>query len=601
MFRNNVIKIASVFLSLSVLTIGFLVWWLSFGLKETKFAQAEIVGTPLRGYAWADTYGWISLNCRNTNICVGDGQNCTVNADCASGSCQSSCVRSPYFVGVDEATGHLDGYAWSDNVGWVSFRKTGICLNGNVVETNANGTPKNCETDTGSTGCTGSFTCQTFTPPNDDFNDPNHDSDTSDSHCKIDGTVKSCSINGSCMACYNNDPNIRQFFGWARVLSEASNINALDAGWIKLDGTNFDLKVDNTSTSQDPPGGEPWGDLLGWAWGGANSGSGGNATSGIGWISFNYCSDKDINCSGIEYKVTGRPEDLDTLKVERIKGNESYGLNINWSAGYPAYGATSYEVWRHNGQCYDNNQPLPINEDCDSDVNCSSGTCNLSLPYGKKLTVASGFSYDNEPLNLFITYNYVVRACNIFGCSKTARRSLKTSPIQDNFNFKATPICAATTAGDSYVDITWNKPAIVSLFRGSLDRYELEYCQLDATGDISKCGAGLESVEEGFWMEATANCNNLTYDIVNKPSTHSCRENLIDGRKRSKDFFVYRIRGVADRGTCLGGDNDGRDCTVDANCASGGGTCDVYKSTWAFSNTFRICPVGTSYQEQRPN
>lgn len=54
------------------------------------------------GWAWADTVGWISLNC--TNI-VGE------------------CDRSNYGVTIDPDMGKFSGYAWSDHVGWVSFMR----------------------------------------------------------------------------------------------------------------------------------------------------------------------------------------------------------------------------------------------------------------------------------------------------------------------------------------------------------------------------------------------------------------------------------------------------------------------------------------------
>lgn len=545
------VKIIISFFSLSVLTIGFLVFWLSFDLPKTKRVLADlpiINGTwiPLRGYAWVGSPNacggatepacganpspsWISFNCRNDNTCYNSATN----------------AGHDYWVAVNKDTGELNGYAWSDNVGWIDVNPADIDIMSAGLET------------TCSSGC-----------------------DTN-----------------SCSACYNQTE--RKFHGWARILSEADNVSAYDNGWISLDniiisGTDYGLSVINENDSRvsgDPKGGVPWGDLSGWAWNGANANIGSNSTSGIGWVSFN-CNNNGAGGCASSYRVTGRPEDLGVLKIERIKGNESYGLNINWSTGYPAYGATSYEVWRQNGQCYENGQPITPNEDCDAHAYCSRGTCNLSLPYDTKWTVASGSSYDNEPLNLFVTYNYTVRACNIFGCSKTSSRPLKTSPIEHVRNFKATPICATPeTAQTSYVDMTWNKPYVVSFSGAVLTEYDLEYCQLDVTGDISKCAT---------WTPAVADCASpITFANINTQSPYNCREKLTGTRAQSKDFYVYRVRGVADRGTCLGGDNDGKECPLN-NCAPGGGTCDSYKSTWAFSNTFRVCPVGTSYQEQRP-
>jgi hypothetical protein len=558
MFRNNIIKITIAFLGLSVLTIGFLVLWLSYDLPKTKQALAlpDPSWAPLQGWAWTDTYGWLSFNCRNSET----------DTNCKNGS-------HDYWVAVDEATGKLDGYAWSDNVGWIEFNPLWSDITTAGLDTNFY---NNC-----GAGC--------------------------------NSAVDNCS------SCYNK--TTRKFYGWARVLSEASGNDQYDAGWIKLDGVNFDLKAIDETDSQvsgNPKGGAPWGDLLGWAWGGAKAlfadGTpiGPNATSGIGWLSFNCVN--EASCPSVNlYKVTGRPDALGALQINRIDGNDSYGLHIDWSNGYPAYGATSYEVWRQSGRCSN------IPEDCDSDVYCPGGTCDFNLPYEAKATTTVNNFHDDQPLNLFVTYNYVVRDCNIFACSKTSARSLQTSPIEYIRNFKATPICAAPgTQQASYVDMAWSKPYIFSLFNGALAEYELDYCKLDVSGDVSKCGGGLLSEGKGYWIPAVAGCASpIAYD---GQAAYSCREVLLssDARYQSKDFYVYRVRGVANKGTCLGGNN----CVNNADCGTGGdcqegacvggnscfsntdcgtaGDCDLFKSTWAFSNVFRICPVGTSYQEQRP-
>lgn len=64
-------------------------------------ANATTVNVPtsnFSGYAWSDNIGWISF-----------------------GSC------SPVFgVGFDPATNKLSGYAWSDNVGWISFNESDL-------------------------------------------------------------------------------------------------------------------------------------------------------------------------------------------------------------------------------------------------------------------------------------------------------------------------------------------------------------------------------------------------------------------------------------------------------------------------------------------
>lgn len=55
------------------------------------------------GYAWSENIGWISFNCTNTN----------------------SCAASDYGVRINENNGNVNGYAWSEHVGWISFEPDG--------------------------------------------------------------------------------------------------------------------------------------------------------------------------------------------------------------------------------------------------------------------------------------------------------------------------------------------------------------------------------------------------------------------------------------------------------------------------------------------
>lgn len=538
MFSSRVPKVIFIFLGLSVLTIGFLVLWLAHDLPKTKWsAAAQGSGVPLRGWAWTDTIGWISFNCRDNDT----------DANCKNNG-------RDYWVGVEENNGQLSGYAWSDNVGWIDFGP--------------------------------SDTSVAIADLNTSF---------------LANCPASCDLpSWTCSSCYNSSS--RKFFGWARVLAEADSNDSYDTGWIKLDsliidGTDFGSKVSKFNNDDDeldvatglPKGGAPWGDLSGWAWNGANANLGSNSTSGIGWISFNCNNPNAGGCVNSQYQVTGRPKDLGDLHIQRTEGNESYGLNVDWSNGFPAYGATWYEVWRQNSRCAG-----ASGGDCDNNDYCADGSdCELQ-PYQRLVANSVGSFYQDKtpPLEMFVTYNYVVRACNIFACSKTIAKKLKTSPVEKINIFKATPICSPpnTSPLASFVDINWSAPYIVSIFKntgGLLTKYDLEYCKLDVTNDISKCAV---------WTPAEAGCDNLGSDKT------SCREILLStadpSRYRSKDFYVYRIRGVANKGTCLGGIDDGDNCVVNSDCASN--NCDLYKSTWSFSDAFRVCPVGTSYQEQRP-
>ena len=83
-------------------------------------AQAAPRGLPtasveLDGYLWSENIGWVSLNCKTGGA---DGPDVGTDPD-------DVCLTSDYNVTMDDATGQLSGWAWSGNVGWISFGKLG--------------------------------------------------------------------------------------------------------------------------------------------------------------------------------------------------------------------------------------------------------------------------------------------------------------------------------------------------------------------------------------------------------------------------------------------------------------------------------------------
>jgi hypothetical protein len=71
----------------------------------------------LEGFAWASTIGWVSMNCSDTDTCVGGA---------APGP------KVDYNVQV-ETDGSMTGYAWSPNVGWIKFDATGPYPSGSAA------------------------------------------------------------------------------------------------------------------------------------------------------------------------------------------------------------------------------------------------------------------------------------------------------------------------------------------------------------------------------------------------------------------------------------------------------------------------------------
>ena len=69
--------------------------WLNFGTSE---GNVHISDSALTGYAYGENIGWVSLNCSNDD----------------------SCGTADYKVSND-GEGNLSGYAWNENAGWIDF------------------------------------------------------------------------------------------------------------------------------------------------------------------------------------------------------------------------------------------------------------------------------------------------------------------------------------------------------------------------------------------------------------------------------------------------------------------------------------------------
>ncbi len=85
----------------AVASLTILLSFMTFTVREVQTVYAG-AGDNIVGWAWSDNIGWISMNC------VTD----------------STCGTSNYGVNINPATGAMTGYAWSDNIGWISFNGT---------------------------------------------------------------------------------------------------------------------------------------------------------------------------------------------------------------------------------------------------------------------------------------------------------------------------------------------------------------------------------------------------------------------------------------------------------------------------------------------
>src|SRR3989344_8631223 len=180
------------------LLVIFSVSWFG-GSNEIAFAGSE---HNLSGWAWSENIGWISFNSTE-----GGGSN--------------------YGVTV-ASNGRLSGYAWSENIGWITFNQNDL-----------NGCPS-----------------------------------------------------GQCRADFDEDTG--QVTGWARALSNGGGLD----GWISLSGSNYGVSVSQCSWS-------------GWAWG----------SDVVGWVSF---SSADYG-SGASYSVSGSG-DACTLFSASLDASPSTGF-----------------------------------------------------------------------------------------------------------------------------------------------------------------------------------------------------------------------------------------------------------------------------------
>ncbi|MEX0869938.1 MAG: hypothetical protein WDZ39_00740 [Candidatus Spechtbacterales bacterium] len=88
-----------------VLSILFFVGVFFYGvffIYQDNFSAEASSHNNVSGWAWSSNVGWISFSCEN----------------------EGTCGTSDYGVDIDEANGNFSGYAWSNNIGWISFERS---------------------------------------------------------------------------------------------------------------------------------------------------------------------------------------------------------------------------------------------------------------------------------------------------------------------------------------------------------------------------------------------------------------------------------------------------------------------------------------------
>ncbi|TSC96584.1 MAG: hypothetical protein Athens071426_365 [Parcubacteria group bacterium Athens0714_26] len=206
-------------------------------------AQVNPSAMDLSGWAWSDNIGWISFNCNNVGA--------------------YGCAAVNYKVTVDN-DGNLTGWAWSENIGWIMFN-----------------------------------------PPGSYPETPNYSSKVSDS--KIVGWARACAgtVGGDCVSVSRSD-------GWD--------------GWIKMSGV---------STGGDPYGlsvEQGTGKIIGFAWGGEV----------MGWMSFSGDTYYTVINIPISCAITADPNSLTIVPPDTFKP-----VTLSWDCG--SGGITPDSVTIDNG------------------------------------------------------------------------------------------------------------------------------------------------------------------------------------------------------------------------------------------------------------
>src|SRR3989344_4151823 len=107
----------------AVLLIGALFFGYNYFYQNQDLpqqAQAQASSDPLKGWAWSSNIGWVSFNSED---CDANG-----NGFLDSGICNGDDATIPvpgYKVELS-SSGNLNGYAWSSNIGWIRFDPSAI-------------------------------------------------------------------------------------------------------------------------------------------------------------------------------------------------------------------------------------------------------------------------------------------------------------------------------------------------------------------------------------------------------------------------------------------------------------------------------------------
>lgn len=113
MFLRNKIS----YLAIGAVAVAFLVGALFFNYEKNNAPEAQAALTDnVMGFAWSENIGWISFNSLNCDLNNDGFYNDGGANDCLNDN--SAVIDYGVSLNVDNT---LSGYAWSSNIGWISF------------------------------------------------------------------------------------------------------------------------------------------------------------------------------------------------------------------------------------------------------------------------------------------------------------------------------------------------------------------------------------------------------------------------------------------------------------------------------------------------
>lgn len=89
---------------------------------KPPIAQATTIDHNMIGWAWSENIGWISFNSAN---CDTDGDGRSEGPVSGNGCPVAESIIANYGVNLDLSTNIFSGYAWSEHIGWIKFDPAG--------------------------------------------------------------------------------------------------------------------------------------------------------------------------------------------------------------------------------------------------------------------------------------------------------------------------------------------------------------------------------------------------------------------------------------------------------------------------------------------